>query len=80
MHHSRKVHETNSNYANLLTVYDRMFGTYTPSERAASVEYGWDTADAGKVASFRGLLTMPFERTLSSIPDRKVRIEPGVAR
>jgi sterol desaturase/sphingolipid hydroxylase (fatty acid hydroxylase superfamily) len=45
MHHSREVAETNSNYANLLTVYDRLLGTYTPSERAVSVTYGLRDAD-----------------------------------
>src|SRR5919201_4641046 len=40
IHHSRSVAETNSNYANLLTVYDRLLRTYTPAERAALVVYG----------------------------------------
>jgi sterol desaturase/sphingolipid hydroxylase (fatty acid hydroxylase superfamily) len=48
IHHSREVSETNSNYANLLTVYDRVLGTYTPADRAASVVYGLDEADATK--------------------------------
>ena len=36
IHHSRQVSETNSNYANanLLTIYDRLRGTYTPAARA----------------------------------------------
>ena len=45
IHHSREVSETNSNYANLLTLYDRLLGTYTPAERAASVVYGLDEAE-----------------------------------
>ena len=40
IHHSREVSETNSNYANLLTIYDRLLGTYTPADRANAVEYG----------------------------------------
>jgi len=61
IHHSRRVEETNSNYANLLTLYDRLLGTYTPAERAGSVVYGLDDADPERVASFPGLLTMPFQ-------------------
>jgi sterol desaturase/sphingolipid hydroxylase (fatty acid hydroxylase superfamily) len=68
LHHSRLVSETNSNYANLLTVYDRLFRTYTPAERAASVTYGLDGAEEMSRATFRGLIVMPF---------RSRRIEAG---
>jgi len=60
------VNETNSNYANLLTVYDRVLGTYTPSERAARVKYGLDDAGAMGQASFTGLVVMPFHRPHSA--------------
>jgi sterol desaturase/sphingolipid hydroxylase (fatty acid hydroxylase superfamily) len=61
IHHSRKVMETNSNYANLITLYDRLLGTYTPVDRVNSLVYGLDDADPGKVGSFPSLLVMPFE-------------------
>ena len=80
-HHSRAVAETNSNYANVLTLYDRMLGTYTPSERAASVVYGLDDVDPGSVASFPALLSMPFQTSgAADVPDTKVRIEGGVGQ
>jgi sterol desaturase/sphingolipid hydroxylase (fatty acid hydroxylase superfamily) len=60
IHHSRQVRETDSNYANLLTVYDRLLGTFTPSERAASVRYGLDDAEELGRASFAGLVAIPF--------------------
>ena len=60
MHHSRERSETNSNYGNVLTIYDRLFGTFTPSERAASVRYGLDEADPERIASFGHLLTISF--------------------
>jgi sterol desaturase/sphingolipid hydroxylase (fatty acid hydroxylase superfamily) len=63
IHHSRQVSETNSNYANLLTLYDRLLGTYTPADRAVFVTYGLDDAEAMETASFEGLLTMPFGQT-----------------
>lgn len=81
IHHSRAIGETNSNYANLVTLYDRVLGTYTPAERANSVVYGLDAADPVRVRSFRALLTMPFhaaEPTRS--PDRTVGIEAGAGR
>jgi sterol desaturase/sphingolipid hydroxylase (fatty acid hydroxylase superfamily) len=81
IHHSRDIAETNSNYANLLTIYDRLLGTYTPSQRAASVVYGLDDADPNAVASFPGLLSMPFrESDRSLLPDTKVRIGASAGR
>ena len=81
IHHSREVSETNSNYANLLTVYDRLLGTYTPAERAASVTYGLDAADAATIASFPGLLVMPFRADEpQTVPDTKVRMEASTGR
>jgi sterol desaturase/sphingolipid hydroxylase (fatty acid hydroxylase superfamily) len=73
MHHSRVPAETNSNYANLLTLWDRLLGTYTPSERAYSVVYGLDDADPDR-GTFPALLVMPFEPPAqASVPDAKVR-------
>jgi len=61
IHHSRELAETNSNYGNVLTIYDRMLGTFTPSDRAVSVVYGVNDADPTRIASFGGLLSMPFQ-------------------
>jgi sterol desaturase/sphingolipid hydroxylase (fatty acid hydroxylase superfamily) len=60
IHHSREMSETNSNYGNVLSIYDRLFGTFTPAGRAASVVYGLDDADPARAASFSGLLSMPL--------------------
>ena len=81
IHHSREVSETNSNYANLLTIYDRLLGTYTPAERAETVVYGLDDDRNLGPASFTGLVTIPFQRRESEMTsDRKVRIEAGAGR
>ena len=81
IHHSRHVSETNSNYANLLTIYDRLLGTYTPAERAEAVVYGLDDDRSLGQASFTGLVTIPFQRREAQMPsDRKVRIEAGAGR
>ncbi len=62
IHHSRDLSETNSNYGNVLTIYDRMLGTFTSSDRAERVVYGLDDADPARIASFGGLLSMPFQQ------------------
>jgi sterol desaturase/sphingolipid hydroxylase (fatty acid hydroxylase superfamily) len=81
IHHSRALAETNSNYANLLTIYDRLLGTYTPADRAASVVYGLDEADPEAVASFPRLLAMPFrESEAPLVPATKVRIGASAGR
>jgi sterol desaturase/sphingolipid hydroxylase (fatty acid hydroxylase superfamily) len=81
IHHSRKVEETNSNYANVVTLYDRVLGTYTPSSRAESVVYGLDDMDPNAVGSFPGLLSMPFREAEPRLaPDTKVRIGVGAGR
>ena len=81
IHHSRQMSETNSNYANLLTLYDRLLGTYTPAARARTVVYGLDDAQRLAEAPLPGLLTLPFEADpKGSFPDTKVRFEAGVGR
>jgi sterol desaturase/sphingolipid hydroxylase (fatty acid hydroxylase superfamily) len=77
IHHSRELAETNSNYGNVLTVYDRMLRTFTPSARAESVVYGLDDADPARVASFRALVSMPFERDARHFLTQKSGSGPG---
>ena len=60
IHHSRAQAETDSNYGNLLTLHDRGFGTFVPTERACSVVYGLDDVDAAEIRSFGALLAMPW--------------------
>jgi sterol desaturase/sphingolipid hydroxylase (fatty acid hydroxylase superfamily) len=81
IHHSRRMSETNSNYANLLTLYDRLLGTYTPAARAETVVYGLDDAERLADAPLPGLLTLPFESDrVASVPDRKVRLQADAGR
>ena len=82
VHHSREISETNSNYANLLTIYDRVLGTYTSSNRARSVVYGLDDAASLAAGSYPTLLTLPFrpvERE-EHAPDTKVRVDATAGR
>ena len=57
-HHSRLQPETDSNYANIFSIWDRLFGTYTREVDFATLRYGLD--DSEDRATFLGLLRMPF--------------------
>ncbi len=57
VHHSRLQPETDSNYANLFSVWDRLFSTYTSHIDFGALRYGLDDAAD---ATFVGLLRMPF--------------------
>ena len=81
IHHSREVTEANSNYANLVTLYDRMLGTYTPVDRVDSLVYGLGDADPLRTASFSGLIAIPFRTPEApGVPDTKVRMGAGAGR
>ena len=63
VHHSRDVRESDTNYGNIFSWFDRLFGTYTPSSRGESVICGLDGFDDPTVQSTAGLLAMPFRRS-----------------
>jgi sterol desaturase/sphingolipid hydroxylase (fatty acid hydroxylase superfamily) len=65
VHHSRDQTETDSNYGNILSVYDRLLRTFTPTARASSVIYGLDDADRTCGESLAALLSMPFTPDVS---------------
>jgi sterol desaturase/sphingolipid hydroxylase (fatty acid hydroxylase superfamily) len=60
VHHSRTATETNTNYGNLLSLFDRLLGTFTPAARGATVRYGLDGLDDVATQTTRGLLALPF--------------------
>ncbi|GEC53894.1 sterol desaturase/sphingolipid hydroxylase (fatty acid hydroxylase superfamily) [Bradyrhizobium japonicum] len=62
MHHSRHQPETDANYSNLLSIWDRLGGTYHRGPRFAELRYGLDGFDDPEKQSLRGLLKMPFMR------------------
>jgi sterol desaturase/sphingolipid hydroxylase (fatty acid hydroxylase superfamily) len=59
VHHSRRQQETDSNYANIFSVWDRIFGTYTHHVDFRTLRYGLDDVDE-RARRLGGLLTMPF--------------------
>lgn len=60
VHHSRRQSETDSNYANLFSLWDRMFGTYTWRVDFETLRYGLDGLDGRATQKLTGLLAMPF--------------------
>ncbi len=61
VHHSRDARESDTNYGNIFSWFDRMFGTYTPSSRGESVICGLDGFDDARAQSTVGLLALPFD-------------------
>ncbi len=60
VHHSRFAADTNTNYGNIFSVFDRAFHTLTPSERGLGIVYGLAGFDDPATQSTRGLLAMPL--------------------
>lgn len=61
-HHSRLQKETDTNYSNIFSFWDRLCGTYTPRVDFNKLRYGLDGFDDAGKQSLRGLLRMPFMR------------------
>ena len=60
IHHSRVAKETDTNYGNITSLWDRSFFTFTPSERGQGIVYGLDGLDAPALQTTAGLLALPF--------------------
>jgi len=60
VHHSRDQRETDSNYSNIFSLWDRFFGTYTGSINFRRLSYGLDGFDVKERQTLAGLLRMPF--------------------
>ena len=57
VHHSRDQRETDSNYSNIFSWWDRVLGTYTARDDLGGLRYGLDDVRAD---TLWGLLRMPF--------------------
>jgi sterol desaturase/sphingolipid hydroxylase (fatty acid hydroxylase superfamily) len=62
VHHSKYQHETDSNYSNIFSFWDRLFQTYKSRKNYRNIEYGLDYIDDGRHFSFFELLKLPFVR------------------
>jgi sterol desaturase/sphingolipid hydroxylase (fatty acid hydroxylase superfamily) len=61
VHHAREARFTNSNYGNVVSLWDRVFGTFTPPRYGREVTYGLDGLDDPALQATVGLLRMPFQ-------------------
>jgi len=60
VHHSRDPRFTDTNYSQIFSMWDRLFGTCTPARFGGNVTYGLDGFDGKEFQSALGLLRMPF--------------------
>jgi len=67
VHHSRRAPETNSNYGNIFSIFDRLFFTFTPSSLGLSIPYGLEGFDDLAAQTTAGLLAMPFQDRAASV-------------
>ena len=61
VHHSREQIQTDTNYSNIFSFWDRIFGTYTSSVDFNGLRYGLDGFDVRGKQSLLGLLSLPFQ-------------------
>ena len=69
IHHSRSVGQSNTNYGNICSLFDRLFSTFTPSREGVRIAYGLDDFDEAAMQTTAGLLVMPFRETLATARD-----------
>jgi sterol desaturase/sphingolipid hydroxylase (fatty acid hydroxylase superfamily) len=63
VHHSRVASETDSNYSNIFSVWDRLFGTYNGLENCRGLRYGLDGFDDKQNQKLKQLIMEPFRRS-----------------
>ena len=60
VHHSREQVETDTNYSNIFSIWDRIFGTYVPNIHFDRLRFGLDGFDDRNKQSLPALLSLPF--------------------
>ncbi len=64
VHHHYKQPFTDTNYGNIFSVWDRLFGTYAPATACEDLKYGLDTLPEGdERLGLRRLLETPFRES-----------------
>ncbi|OAB80258.1 sterol desaturase family protein [Cochleicola gelatinilyticus] len=64
-HHHFELPWTDSNYGNMFSIWDRLFGTFV-YEDVRQIKYGVDIADHTNDTSLRTQIGMPFNKTIHS--------------
>jgi sterol desaturase/sphingolipid hydroxylase (fatty acid hydroxylase superfamily) len=62
VHHSRDARFTDTNYGNLVSWWDRLFGSFTPAHEGRNIAYGLAGLDDPATQTTSGLLALPFRR------------------
>jgi sterol desaturase/sphingolipid hydroxylase (fatty acid hydroxylase superfamily) len=65
VHHSRDARLTDSNFGNIVSWWDRLFATFTPSRCGVAIAYGLEGFDAPALQTTAGLLRMPWSASTS---------------
>jgi len=65
VHHHFTRPETDSNYGNIFSFWDRLFGTYIYTENS-KLHYGLDVLENRKVSNFKDQLELPFDNTIKT--------------
>ena len=60
VHHSRDPKFTNTNYSQIFSLWDRVFGTVTPARFGRAIAFGLEGHDDAAQQSALGLLAAPF--------------------
>jgi sterol desaturase/sphingolipid hydroxylase (fatty acid hydroxylase superfamily) len=60
VHHSREQRLTESNFGNVFSLWDRLFGTFVHSRHGRAIDYGIDGEDLAARQSILGLLGRPL--------------------
>ncbi|HJS24868.1 MAG TPA: sterol desaturase family protein [Pyrinomonadaceae bacterium] len=60
VHHSREQYQTDTNYSNIFSAWDRIFGTYTSTIDFSRLRYGLDGFDDRQKQTLPALLKLPF--------------------
>ena len=64
-HHHYQLPWTDSNYGNMLSIWDRMFGTFMYGD-PKEIQYGLDIADHIDDENIITQLKIPFDKTVQS--------------
>jgi sterol desaturase/sphingolipid hydroxylase (fatty acid hydroxylase superfamily) len=62
VHHSHYQPETDSNYANIFSLWDRLFGTFVKIPDTTSIRYGLDEYQDDRYQEIGPLLKLPWEK------------------
>jgi len=63
IHHSRDTRYTDTNFGNVISVWDRLFLTFVPAAKGMDVNYGLEGFDVLGWQTIAGFLAVPFRDT-----------------